>query len=81
MLGEIGFGQKVGALSTRGLSECRVREWMGEGARADRERDLKLHSHDGVGMDWGRQDVLILRQRGKGSGEGGMKSRARPASF
>lgn len=29
MRGKIGFGQKVGALTTRGLSECKVREWMG----------------------------------------------------
>lgn len=63
MRGKIGFGQEVGALTTRGLSECQVREWMGVGgARADRERDLKLYSPDGVG--WGRQDLLILPQRG-----------------
>lgn len=65
MRGKIGFGQKVGALATRGLSECKVREWMGVGgARADRERDLKLYSPDGVAVGWGRQDLLILPQRG-----------------
>lgn len=45
---ELRFWQKAGAPTTRGLSECKVRQWMGEGARAERERDLKLHGHGGV---------------------------------
>ena len=79
--GGLGFGLRVGAPTTRGLSECKVREWVGEGARAEKERGPKLHYAGGVGVVLGWAGLLVLRRRGEGCGEGGMKSRTRPTCF